>query len=337
MDLPAGVVNTFTLDGEGKRRRLEDSAGLRNLLWEGENILVETDSNQVTVARYTLAPQLYGDLVSQRRAGASFFHHFDALGSTSYLTDASQNPLAAYLYRAFGQQTILSGSSANPLTFVGRVGYCRQPDGQDYWVRARVHRPSPGRWLSRDPFCQGLTYYTYALNNPAGYRDPTGCYLTFADCTPKERTRLGQAAKAIVAEVVRGCLTTDEIDVRNRVFAYVSETKGDATSEEFHVHCGGQRCESLNSSFNRWSKLPFCRRQVLLGYTPGTRSESFEAWMCHEAFDKYGNKDYLAPALLHEILHAIGKKSESEVLAIAKKCFPNCPFDTSGGKIVILG
>ena len=65
------------------RRRIEDSAGLRNLLWDLENILVETDSGNGTVARYPLAPQLYGELVSQRRAGATSFHHFDALGSTS--------------------------------------------------------------------------------------------------------------------------------------------------------------------------------------------------------------------------------------------------------------
>ena len=64
------MVNTFTLDGEGKRRRLEDAAGLRNLLWDLENILVETDSGQATVARYTLAPQLYGELLSQRRSRA---------------------------------------------------------------------------------------------------------------------------------------------------------------------------------------------------------------------------------------------------------------------------
>jgi len=35
---PGLTGRTFTLDGEGKRRRLEDAAGLRNLLWDRENI-----------------------------------------------------------------------------------------------------------------------------------------------------------------------------------------------------------------------------------------------------------------------------------------------------------
>jgi hypothetical protein len=139
------------LDGDGKRRRIEDSGGLRNLIWDLENILVETDSNDATAAAYTLAPEVYGELISQRRSGATSFHHFDALGSTNKLTDSSANTLAEYLYRAFGQQTVLSGSSANPFTWVGKLGYYRQPDASDYWVRARVMKPTLGRWASRDP------------------------------------------------------------------------------------------------------------------------------------------------------------------------------------------
>jgi len=69
-------------DGDGKRRRTEDSDGLRNVIWDQENIALETDSGNSTVAAYTLAPQGYGALVSQRRSGATSFHHYDALGST---------------------------------------------------------------------------------------------------------------------------------------------------------------------------------------------------------------------------------------------------------------
>ena len=32
IQLPGAVVNTFTYDGDGSRRRIEDSAGLRNLI-----------------------------------------------------------------------------------------------------------------------------------------------------------------------------------------------------------------------------------------------------------------------------------------------------------------
>ena len=172
MELPGGVVNTFTLDGEGKRRRLEDSTGLRNLLWDLENILVETDSGQATVARYTLAPQLYGELVSQRRAGATAFHHFDAVGSTNALTAADASIAAQYLYTAFGQQTLLSGTSANRLTWVGRIGYYRQ-DGDRYWVRNTIVNPQLGTRLNRDAMARANAYM-WCGSNPLRYSDPSG-------------------------------------------------------------------------------------------------------------------------------------------------------------------
>jgi YD repeat-containing protein len=86
MELPAGVVNTFALDGQGKRRSIGEGQGVRSLVWDRENIVAEADNAGATVAAYTLAPAAYGHLVSQRRSGASSFHHYDALGSTAQLT-----------------------------------------------------------------------------------------------------------------------------------------------------------------------------------------------------------------------------------------------------------
>jgi RHS repeat-associated protein len=157
VQLPGGGRNTFTYDGDGKRRRTEESASARDLLWDAENILREQEGASV-VAQYTHAPERYGALVSQRRGDATSFHHFDALGSTDRLTDSSQSALISYLYRAFGEQTVLSGSHANPLTWVGRLGYYRQPDSGDYWLRARVYRPTIGRFVSRDPVPQANLY-----------------------------------------------------------------------------------------------------------------------------------------------------------------------------------
>ncbi len=188
--LPAGGRTTATYDGDGKRRSCNDSGGLKNILWDGETILFETDSADTTLAQYTLAPQGYGSLISQRRGGASSFHHFDALGSTERLTDASQSTLISYLYRAFGEQIILSGSHSNPFSWVGALGYCRQPDTSDYWVRARVYRPQMGRWVSRDPLARWPTYL-YARNRPITAVDPTG--LQCPSCWDKYNRLRAQA------------------------------------------------------------------------------------------------------------------------------------------------
>ena len=44
MELPDATLNTMTYDGDGKRRQYEDSGGLRKFVWDGENILLQTDS-----------------------------------------------------------------------------------------------------------------------------------------------------------------------------------------------------------------------------------------------------------------------------------------------------
>jgi RHS repeat-associated protein len=181
VELPSNVVNTITLDGEGKRRTIEDAAGLRKVIWDLENILAETDSGGNAVAQYTLAPEAYGELISQRRSGATSFHHFAALGSTDRLTDSGANTLASYLYKAFGQQTVVSGSSPNRFTWVGKLGYYRQPDAADYWVRARIMKPTIGRWLSRDPIFPITNTYRYVGASPTVHSYPSGHQVRVSD------------------------------------------------------------------------------------------------------------------------------------------------------------
>ena len=188
MDLAAARTTlAFVTDGDGKRRSIHDSDGLRYIRWDQENTLSELNDLAAIIAPYTLNPQAYGELVSQRRSGATSFHHFDALGSTNKLTDSSANTLAEYLYRAFGEQSLLSGSSANRFTWVGRLGYYRAPDPGAYWVRARFVVPTVGKWMSRDPAqAFALGNYLYADNNPVNAVDPSGLvdcakWLQYAD------------------------------------------------------------------------------------------------------------------------------------------------------------
>jgi len=47
-ELPDATLNTMTYDGDGKRRRYEDSAVLRKFVWDGESILLQTDSGGTT-------------------------------------------------------------------------------------------------------------------------------------------------------------------------------------------------------------------------------------------------------------------------------------------------
>jgi len=71
--------------------------------------------------RLTLAPELHGELVSQRRSGATSFHHRvhpersrrDALGSTRNLTNSAQTVTDTRDCQAFGLTNASSSSTAN--------------------------------------------------------------------------------------------------------------------------------------------------------------------------------------------------------------------------------
>lgn len=91
------------------------------------NVLLETNSGGTTQAAYSLEPAGYGNLISQRRSGATAFHHYDALGSTDRPTDASEAELASYVNTAFGVPKAATGNHPNRLRFVGITKPCLKP------------------------------------------------------------------------------------------------------------------------------------------------------------------------------------------------------------------
>jgi RHS repeat-associated protein len=120
------------------------------------------------------------------RGGQTYFYHADAVGSIAVVTDASGNPACTYSYDSFGR-TQPCQSVANPFTFAGR-----EYDAESglYYMRARYYDPATGRFTTADPLDltgrlmtgttgvmgapQQLNRYSYAVNNPLVFRDPSG-------------------------------------------------------------------------------------------------------------------------------------------------------------------
>ena len=79
-------------------------------------------------------------------------------------------------YEPFGK---LLSTVGNPLTRYGYTGEWTDPTNLVY-LRARYYDPATGRFLSKDPvrglasLPQTLNPYTYAVNNPIRYTDPSG-------------------------------------------------------------------------------------------------------------------------------------------------------------------
>jgi RHS repeat-associated protein len=150
-----------------------------NYIWDEVNdtLLAETDEAGNTIAEYTHEPGQFGGLISERRANQSRYYHYDGLGSTRQLTDATGQVTDSYLYDASGNTMQSTGTSRVPYHFVGRSGYYHDQELAEYYVRARHYSPALARWLSQDPIGykgEDVNLYRYAGGSPITDVDPSG-------------------------------------------------------------------------------------------------------------------------------------------------------------------
>jgi YD repeat-containing protein len=123
---------TFTWNGDQRRVEKDTATTTQKFVFDGNNILIVTDGSNLTQSEYTLEPRDYGLLISQRNNDSGTwvdsYHHFDALGSTDSLTDSSEVITDTYVYYAFGESLPGTGTTNNPYTFAGELGYWLDPE-----------------------------------------------------------------------------------------------------------------------------------------------------------------------------------------------------------------
>jgi RHS repeat-associated protein len=151
----------------------------RRFHWDPVNDCVthETDGAGNTLVTYTHEPGPFGPLISEERGGTTYTHHYDALGSTTFLTDDAGNVTDTFAYDAWGNPVARTGTTPTPYTWCGRWGYqVGTATTGGYYVRARSYQPAVVRWSTIDPIdvIYRLSLYTYSLNKHAILIDPTG-------------------------------------------------------------------------------------------------------------------------------------------------------------------
>jgi RHS repeat-associated protein len=106
------------------------------------------------------------------------YFHGDHLGSISVVTDQAGLVIARYQYDAWGKRVLAAGSNA---TIHGFTGHEHLDDGLIH-MNGRVYDPGLARFLSADPHIQdpsnlqSWNRYSYVLNNPLAYTDPSGYF-----------------------------------------------------------------------------------------------------------------------------------------------------------------
>jgi RHS repeat-associated protein len=162
-------------NGDGQRAQKQDSVGTTNYVWDGQNILLETNASDIIQVAYTFGLALYGNIISQLRNGTASFFLFDGLGSTAQLASSTGSVTDSYLYDSFGNSILVSGSTTNWFRYGGRIGYYFDVDLPTYLLRARLYDPRVGRFISRDAlFVDSENLYLYVGNQPVSAIDPSG-------------------------------------------------------------------------------------------------------------------------------------------------------------------
>ncbi len=130
-----------------------------------------------TIATYTVATDAPSKLEYMQR---------DYQGSVAAVSDETGNVKAQLDFDAFGLRKAVAGASAvDPIIEDMQRGYTGHEhlDGVGLiHMNGRVYNPEIGRFLSADPFVQAPTNlqsynrYSYVLNNPMSYTDPSGYF-----------------------------------------------------------------------------------------------------------------------------------------------------------------
>jgi len=173
---------SFKYDPMGRRIYKSSSSGTSIYAYDGDDLVEETNSSGVAVARYALSDSI-DEPMAMLRGGATSYYHADGLGSVTSLSNAAGALGQTYGYDSFGKQTSSSGSLTNPFQYTAREW---DTETNLQFSRARYYDPATGRFLSEDPirFRGGsVNFYGYAMQDPVLLIDPSGKnYCKFDNC-----------------------------------------------------------------------------------------------------------------------------------------------------------
>lgn len=139
------------------------------------NYELEIDSlGRETQVDYVYSPS---GLIAIQKNSTLYYVHTDNMGSIQVITDEHRQIVSEYAYTPWGGRILLAGKN---ITDRGYTGHEHLVALGLINMNGRIYDPVLARFLSPDPYVQAPTFtqsfnrYTYCLNNPFLYTDPSG-------------------------------------------------------------------------------------------------------------------------------------------------------------------
>ena len=165
-------------DGDGVRRKRDDSNGTVHYLGAYERKLAGGSNSADTVTKYYSASLgAMSRPLAFRRGGTLHWVGADHLGGTIRVLDGSFTALDGMRYKPYGEDRDTGSSLNTDRKFTGQT---EDEAAGLYWYASRAYDPTIGRFVSPDVLVpdpsnpQSLNRYAYVRNNPLKFVDPSG-------------------------------------------------------------------------------------------------------------------------------------------------------------------
>lgn len=170
-----GQTASYAYNGEGYRTLKKVNGETTRYFYEADKVVLELDENGQETAN-----NVYGLNLIQRTVGSeTLYYLYNGHADVTALMSTNGLVVGTYYYDAFGNILSQTGSKDNPFRY---AGYRYDEESGLYYLNARMYDPKIARFMQEDTYTGNsndplsLNLYTYCMNNPIIYWDPSGHY-----------------------------------------------------------------------------------------------------------------------------------------------------------------
>ena len=163
-------------NAEGLRVGKTDEAGTTVYLYESNKVVMELDADGNMLAKNVYGTNLVKRMIED---GTMLYYMYNGHSDVTALLDTEGNLVGSYYYDAWGNLLESSGEMKDKNSIL-YAGYQYDSETELYYLNARMYDPKVARFLQEDTYLGdagdplSLNLYTYCVNNPLIYWDPTG-------------------------------------------------------------------------------------------------------------------------------------------------------------------